>query len=70
MSDAALHLYRVGDRLKQVHMSEVTSPSKHEAMSYTAMQAHLRQKWIASRASIAHTRSSLAPAAKQPHPLA
>jgi hypothetical protein len=39
MTEAALLLHRFGSRLKQVHMSEVNSRSKHDAMSYTAMQS-------------------------------
>jgi hypothetical protein len=39
MSEAALMLGRFRHRLKQVHMSEVNSRSKHEAISYTAMQS-------------------------------
>ncbi len=39
MIEAAWLLDHFGDRLKQVHMSEVNSRSKHDAISYTAMQA-------------------------------
>ncbi|MCI0723828.1 MAG: hypothetical protein L0338_33450 [Acidobacteria bacterium] len=39
MSEAALLLRRFADRLKQVHMSEVNSRSKHDAISFTAMQS-------------------------------
>jgi hypothetical protein len=39
MSEAALLLRRFGNRLKQVHMSEVSSQSKHDAMSFTAVQS-------------------------------
>lgn len=39
MSQAALILRRFGDRLKQVHMSEVNSRSRHEAISFTAVNS-------------------------------
>jgi hypothetical protein len=39
MSEAALLLRRFGNRLKQIHMSEVNSRSKHDAISFTAVQA-------------------------------
>jgi hypothetical protein len=39
MSEAALLLRRFGHRLEQVHLSEVNSQSKHEAMSFTALRA-------------------------------
>jgi hypothetical protein len=39
MSEAALLLRRYTCRLKQIHMSEVTSSSKHEPMSFTALSA-------------------------------
>lgn len=42
MSEAALLLRRFGNRLKQVHMSEVNSSSKHEPMSFTAVSAFRR----------------------------
>ena len=39
MIEAADLLKAYGDRLKEVHMSEVASNSKHEAMSLTAVSA-------------------------------
>jgi len=39
MSEAALLLQRYRSRLKQIHMSEVNSSSKHEPMSVTAVSA-------------------------------
>jgi hypothetical protein len=39
MTQAALLLRRFGARLKQVHMSEVTSSSRHDALSLTALTA-------------------------------
>lgn len=39
MSEAALLLRRFRDRLKHVHMSEVNAKSKHDAISFTAMQS-------------------------------
>jgi hypothetical protein len=39
MGEAAQLLRRYVTRLKQVHMSEVSSRSKHEAISYTAMRS-------------------------------
>lgn len=42
MTEAALFLRRFGSRLRQVHMSEVDSRSKHGALSYTAIQSFRR----------------------------
>lgn len=39
MGEAAFILQRFGDRLKQVHISEVNTRSQHEAISFTALQA-------------------------------
>jgi hypothetical protein len=39
MTEAALQLRRYRKRLRQVHMSEVSSSSKHEPMSLTAISA-------------------------------
>ncbi len=39
MSEAALILRRFGERLKQIHISEVSSLSRHEAISFTAMNS-------------------------------
>jgi hypothetical protein len=39
MSEAALLLRRFGRRLKQVHMSEVNSCSRHDAISFTAARS-------------------------------
>jgi hypothetical protein len=39
MSQAAFLLRAYGDRLKQLHVSEVNSRSKHEALNYTAVTA-------------------------------
>jgi hypothetical protein len=39
MSEAAFILQRFGERLKQVHISEVNTRSQHEAISFTALQA-------------------------------
>jgi hypothetical protein len=39
MGEAGLLLRRYNSRLKQVHMSEVNSRSKHEAISFTAMRS-------------------------------
>jgi hypothetical protein len=39
MTQAALLLRRFGDRLKQIHMSEVTSSSRHDGLSLTALTA-------------------------------
>lgn len=40
MSQAATILRRHGDRLRQVHISEVNSRSGHDPISYTAMRAY------------------------------
>jgi hydrogenase maturation factor len=42
MVEAAGLLRRFGSRLKQVHMSEVNSQSRHDAISFSAMQAFRR----------------------------
>ena len=39
MSEAALILRRFGARLKQIHMSEVNSLSRHEGITYTALNS-------------------------------
>jgi hypothetical protein len=39
MSEAALILRRFRDRLKQVHLSEVNSLSRHEGITYTALNS-------------------------------
>jgi hypothetical protein len=39
MSEAALILRRFGDRLRQVHLSEVNSLSRHEGITYTALNS-------------------------------
>jgi hypothetical protein len=39
MSEAALILRRFRDRLKQVHLSEVNSISRHEGITYTALNS-------------------------------
>jgi hypothetical protein len=39
MSQAATMLHRFGDRLRQVHLSEVNSRSGHDPISYTALRA-------------------------------
>jgi hypothetical protein len=39
MSEAALLLRRFGNRLKQVHMSEVSYRSRHDAVSFTAARS-------------------------------
>jgi hypothetical protein len=42
MTEAAFILRRFGERLKQVHLSEVNSRSRHEAISFTARNAFRR----------------------------
>jgi hypothetical protein len=39
MSEAALILRRFGGRLKQIHLSEVNSLSRHEGITYTALNS-------------------------------
>jgi hypothetical protein len=39
MSEAALILRRFRGRLKQIHMSEVDSRSRHEGISFTALNS-------------------------------
>ena len=39
MCEAAFLLRRFGSKLKQIHMSEVNSRSKHDAISFTAVQS-------------------------------
>ena len=39
MTEAALLLRRFGSRLKQIHMSEVNTRSRHEPISFTALAA-------------------------------
>ena len=39
MTEAALILRRFGDRLKQVHLSEVNTRSEHEGITYTAFNS-------------------------------
>ena len=51
MSEAALILTRFSDRLKQVHISEVNTSSRHEGITYTALSsfrkvAHLIPKEV------------------------
>lgn len=39
MCEAVAMLRELGDRLRQIHISEVTASSRHEAISYTAMRS-------------------------------
>lgn len=47
MSEAFLMLKRFGSRLKQLHLSEVNSQSRHEGLSFEAILAYCRiAEWV------------------------